>query len=190
VTDRLPGTAEQVLQAIVDRHEILDVLHRYSRGVDRGDWELVASSYHADAFDDHGAYRGDVPGLVDWLRNRFRDVVDSTHFLGQSLVEMHGPDSAMVETYFVSRRLLPEGDETLSDPKHHCREVWGRYIDRFERRGGCWAVAARQVVVDARYLTPVRDGLRRDDGMTTWGMRDGTDPVQLAVRTAGATGRS
>jgi len=38
-----------------DRQEIMDCLHRYTRGVDRFDRELMLSSYPPDARDEHGA---------------------------------------------------------------------------------------------------------------------------------------
>ena len=163
---------------MLDAQEIRDVLHRYSRGVDRGDWELLRGSYHADAFDDHGPYKGDVPGLIDWLKDRFADVEDSTHFLGQTLVVFTGADCALAETYFLSRRLLPptpEQSTRLGSEDMVCREVWGRYADEFERRGRQWAVSRRVVVIDARYTSPALGGRRSDDGYTTWGLRSQDD---------------
>jgi hypothetical protein len=52
---------------LVAREEIRDVLFRYTRGIDRLDLDLVRSCYHADAHDNHGAFRGDVDGFLDWV---------------------------------------------------------------------------------------------------------------------------
>ena len=41
-----------------DRQDILDCLHRYTRGVDRHDRALMLSAYHPDAFDEHGVAEG------------------------------------------------------------------------------------------------------------------------------------
>ena len=41
--------SNETLQHLADRVEIQDCLLRYARGVDRGDWGLVRSTYHPDA---------------------------------------------------------------------------------------------------------------------------------------------
>jgi hypothetical protein len=181
------GEAE-ALRRVVAQQEIRDVLHRYCRAVDRADWGLLQLSYHPDAVDDHGSYQGDVPGLVAWLKQRFRDVSDSTHFLGQVLVELTSSETAFVETYFISRRLQPPGGDGLSslgDDDLLAREVWGRYLDDFECRNGRWAIVKRLVVVDASYLSPALGARGRPDQPGTQGLRSGLDPVQL--RSAGMT---
>ena len=48
------------LQQLIDRQEIRDCMARYARGVDRNDWEAVRDTYHPDAYDDHGDYKGDI----------------------------------------------------------------------------------------------------------------------------------
>ncbi len=53
---------------LVDRELIRDLVQRYARGVDRRDFELVRSCYHADAIDEHGPYVGGVDGFVEFLR--------------------------------------------------------------------------------------------------------------------------
>jgi hypothetical protein len=51
---------EQALQRLLDKQDIYETLCRYARGVDRGDWDLVRSTYHEDAYDSHGDYQGDI----------------------------------------------------------------------------------------------------------------------------------
>jgi hypothetical protein len=52
---------------LVAQQEIRDVLIRYTRGIDRMDADLVRSAYWPGAHDDHGAFRGSVEELIDWL---------------------------------------------------------------------------------------------------------------------------
>lgn len=157
------ASTEQALRHFLDRAEIQDVLYRYARGVDRRDWALVRAAYHPDAHDDHGGYKGGVDGLIEWLVKRFADVVNSTHVIGNCLVEFASDDDARVETYFVSSRLraaehhecgAKDGEDAM------CRQSWGRYLDQFERRDGAWRIARRAVVVDAAYRFLVHDGLK------------------------------
>lgn len=171
------------LQRLVDRAEIQDCLCRYARGVDRGDWALVRSSYHPDAYDQHGEYRGGIDGLIAWLDARFAAVDNSTHFLGNCLIEFAGARHAFAETYFVSRRLrLPTPAERARHPglqpqDRMCREAWGRYADRFERRDGAWRVSHRTVVLESAGTSLAIDGARAPGAAVTWGSRDASDPA-------------
>ena len=168
----------ETLQRLADRAAIQDCMTQYSRGVDRGDWDLVRSTYHVDAYDSHGDYKGDIEGLIRWLDERFAGVDNSMHFLGNCLIEFASPDFAFVETYFASRRLrAPTAAEaaTLKPGDALCREAWGRYLDHFERRDGEWRVARRIVVLEASYTSVALGGQRRPG--PTWGSRDPSDLV-------------
>jgi hypothetical protein len=160
------GMAE-ALQQLLDREAIRTVLSTYARGCDRRVYELVRDAYHPEAFDDHGSYKGDREGLVAWLRRRHDDSVEqSMHMLGQCHVDFLDRDTAAAETYCrVTQRYTPEAQET--------RAMWGdsgemgpddrivldlacRYVDRLERREGCWALAERTVVVEDLQISRVR----------------------------------
>lgn len=177
----MPENPAATTQQIADRTSISDALCRYARGVDRGDWDILRSAYHPDGYDDHGEYKGGIDGLVEWLNQRFAGVDNSIHFLGNCLIEFAGPDLALVETYFASRRLrapLAGEREDLGPRDQLCRQAWGRYVDRFERRHGEWRVAHRVVVVDAVFTSVAEGGVR--SGPLTWGMRDKSDSLYAA----------
>lgn len=164
------------LRALADREEIKECLYRYARGVDRGDLELVRSTYFSDAFDDHVEYKGNVDGLIEWLRQRFASVDNSIHFLGNCLIEFASESFAFAETYFASRRLrLPtDGEKHQMEPTDAiCRQSWGRYLDHFEKRNGEWRVAHRVVVMEAVFTTVAKGGVRSSP--STWAHRDRTD---------------
>lgn len=186
----MPDNAVLAIQRISDRIEISDAMCRYARGVDRGDWDALRSAYHFDAYDDHGEYKGGIDGLVEWLDLRFAGVDNSIHFLGNCLIEFAGPDVALVETYFASRRLrkpVAGEREDLGPQDQLCRQAWGRYVDRFERRDGEWKVAHRVVVVDAAFTSVAEGGMR--SAPLTWGMRDKTDALYAAKQALfGASG--
>jgi hypothetical protein len=172
--------SRNTLQRLADRAEIQDCLCRYARGVDRGDLELLRSTYHPDAHDQHGEYRGGVDGLIAWLADRFAGVDNSMHFLGNCLIEFAGRDFAFVETYFASRRLRPPSEAEgarLRPGDMLCREAWGRYLDHFERRQGEWRVAHRVVVLESAYTSVALGGRRVPASPSTWGSRDAGDPV-------------
>jgi hypothetical protein len=171
----------EALQRLIDKDAIRDALCRYARAVDRGDWALMRSTYHRDAYDEHGEYQGSVDGLVAWLDQRFAGVDNSMHFLGNCMIEFAGPDLALVETSFVSRRLRAPTDaesKNLEPQDAMCREGWGRYVDRFERRKGEWRVAARCVVMEASSTSVAMGGIRNSP--LTWGQRNPGDRLYQA----------
>ena len=129
------------LDEIVDRMSIIDVITRYARSVDRQDFELARSCYHADAFDDHGRYKGDVDGLIDFFRVLGATLRITTHQMGTPHIELVG-DTAWVETYCLFRR-----DSYNATPEDAVMQGL-RYLDKFERRQDKWAIVHRQVVLD------------------------------------------
>lgn len=170
-----------VLQQLADKAAIKDAVARYARAVDRNDWVEVRAAYHADAHDDHGSYKGGVDGLLDYLQVLLSEAEGGMHMIGNCLVELAGPDLALAETYFISQRLRPptEAETECGPTDRMCRLGWGRYIDRFERRGGEWRVAERIVAMDAIFSLVAHGGAR--SATTTWGTRDASDPL-VAIR--------
>lgn len=143
------------LHALLDKQAIHEVLMRYSRAVDRFDAELLRSTYWPDAWDDHGLFSGLRDDLVDWvipfMRERFSTVI---HSIANEYVELEG-DTAFSETYFTGYY------ETVQGGHPHTRVSCGRYIDRFEKRGGEWRVARRTVVNDWGRLDPLGGEITR-----------------------------
>ena len=90
------------MQQIIDREEIRDLMLRYSRGVDRGDWEMVRAVYHPDARDDHGDFVGDVPGFIAFASERVGPLPQCMHFLGNCLIEFASDKVAVSESYFMT----------------------------------------------------------------------------------------
>ena len=133
---------EAALQGMLDRQAIVDCLHRYTRGMDRRDADLLRSAYHADAVEDHaGAYVGGVDGLIEYLFGVHERFAGYQRFLTNSTVDVVG-DEAHVESYFLSvihQGAAADGRVMLSG---------GRYLDRFERRSGEWRIAERTVVLE------------------------------------------
>jgi hypothetical protein len=131
------------VQALLDKQEIHEVLARYCRGLDRGDGELLRSTFHPDGTHDHNGTTQPVGQLVDGLDNPVRRKIlkSVAHTFGNVLVELDG-DRAACESYFLAcHRIDNEGVDWDWI-------VGGRYVDRFERRDGRWAIVHRTAVYD------------------------------------------
>jgi ketosteroid isomerase-like protein len=156
---------------IADRIEIQDCLYRYARAVDRLDYEGIAACYFDDAIDTHGSYTGPVDGLVEDIRGRHGSIDSAQHFVTNVLIDFDADDVAFVESYCLAylRQRLEDGRASQSEMVSRCR-----YVDRFERRDGRWAIAERVVVFDETLSVDVVD-IRRGDWVIS--RRDKSDPV-------------
>lgn len=136
---------EDRLRALEDQQAIRDVLMRYARGVDRCDLGLLKSAYHEDAYDNHGFFEGNAWEFAEFLlATRAQDLDFSSHVIGNVFIEVDG-DDAQCESYHLAfqRRRGQEDIQLFA----------GRYIDRFQRRNGVWAIARRTVVHDWSLVT-------------------------------------
>jgi len=124
------------------------VLHRYCRGIDRLDAELIRSAYWPDASDDHGVFKGRADDFVTWVVDALRSFEQTQHFLGQSSIEI-AEDDASSETYFIARHVVARDDARFLET------FGGRYVDRFARRNGEWRIARRAVVHDWSRIEPL-----------------------------------
>lgn len=146
----------EALQRLIDKDEIRDLMARYARGVDRGDWDLVREVYHKDAYDDHGDYKGGLDGFVEFARSRTGGATQVMHFLGECLIEFASPTVAVAETYFFTAHTLGPDAQKAYGAKSQGGPVqisqYGRYADRVEKRDGVWRIAFRYVVFESTRL--------------------------------------
>lgn len=178
------------IQRLIDRAAIQDLMSRYARGVDRRDWNTVAQTFHPDAHDDHGEYKGGVEGFLKWVSERHAKIPQSMHFLGNCLIEFTGPDVALVETYFIARQTI-SADATAAKSMIEGRgessgaaeaQIWGRYIDIAERRNGEWRTARRIVAFDAMQAGPATSLPLKESWAQS--QRDPSDPLNVMRKRA------
>jgi hypothetical protein len=94
-----------------------------------------------------------VDGFIEYCRGELARFSATTHFIGNLLVEIDpgNPDLALSEAYALAFHRIPAtGDEPERD-----YVVGLRYLDRFERRAGRWAIAARRCALDWQRIDDV-----------------------------------
>ncbi|UKD57661.1 nuclear transport factor 2 family protein [Amycolatopsis sp. FU40] len=175
------------IQQLLDREEIRGLMARYARAVDRMDTAALREVYHPDAYDDHGDYQGDVDGLIGYVTDRVGDIPQVMHFLGQCHIEFASPDIALAETYFMTAHTLGPQAQAAYGVQNGTGTVqismFGRYVDRAERRDGHWRIAHRDTVFEAtRLFTGTVPPIKPD-----WAQhrRDQQDPVYRRRHEAG-----
>lgn len=133
------------LEALLDKQDIHEALTRFSRGMDRLDRELFLSAFHEDAEMAAGPFVGSVAECADWSFPMHEEGQILTHHALLNTTIDIDVDTAHTETYylFVARNK----DESLV-------QAGGRYIDRFEKRGGAWKIALRTNAIEWAGLLP------------------------------------
>lgn len=150
------------LGQLLDREAIRECLYSYCRGIDRCDEAALRSAYWPDATDRHGAYTGTAIGFIDAALKTLKDAPRMVHMIGNISITLKDK-AAAVESYF-------QAFQHDRDPAGKLRATFlcGRYVDRFEKRGDEWRIAARTVVFDWIRETP---GLEGDDA-SNFGVRN------------------
>jgi hypothetical protein len=116
---------EQQVRVLRDRQEIYDTLMRYCRGIDRGDAELVASTYPA--------YPSER--IIEML---MRETEVCMHLVGNCLIEVQG-DEAVSESSFISYQVISR------DGARYVRTRAGRYLHQWRRTDHGWVTEDRDV---------------------------------------------
>lgn len=142
-------TTEDMIQELWDREQIRQCLHRYARGVDRFDRDLILSAFHPDAIDEHGKFVGTPEEFCDWALAMHKAAqLSHQHCLLNHFCEIDG-DTAHAETYFMFTAMNRKGKPLTIGG--------GRYIDRLEKRDGDWRIAARVTLRDWSNLENIPD---------------------------------
>jgi hypothetical protein len=134
--------AEQMTDAVAAKQAIYELSCTYMRGQDRLDPEAHRSVFWDDAWCSYGIYEGGPDGFVAFAQNALRSHASNHHMLGQVQIELSG-DEAFGEVYYQAFHRITAADGDARD-----LFVSGRYVDRYERRGGVWKIAYRSELVD------------------------------------------
>ena len=150
--------------------EITEQLYRYCRSVDRLDVELGHGVFHEDAQVAFPAFTGTGRGWIDYICEAHKAFTAHSHQVTNVLIEVDG-ESAGSESYVTAVLHRAEGDKVF---RH---TIQGRYIDRWSRREGRWAIEARECLVDLGTLAEVTElpGSARS-------RRDAADPSHAVLK--------
>ena len=161
---------DPLLRELADKQAIRDLLYTYCRAVDRLDVALGHSVFHEDSIADFPTYKGTGRGWIDAVCVAHLDFLHHSHQVTNILIELDG-ERAGSEAYVTAKLRQRDGERLLE------REFCARYVDRWSRRDGRWAIDHRQCVVDfnsIREVTAISDDVA--------GRRDTTDPSYQVLK--------
>lgn len=135
------------LRIAADKIALGELVQKYSRAIDRRDFDLLRTLYHDDAIEEHGdMFQGPVSAYIDWLPGVLAKNEVTVHYVVNALFEVDG-DRAEGEIYKINyhRSTPPDAKETITGSRSH---------DRFERRDGIWRFTYRGIVLDWSEVRP------------------------------------
>lgn len=160
-----------LLTEIADRQAITDQIYRYCRAMDRIDHELGYSIWHQDGTADYGDnYKGSGRGFVDHVCAQHSGLLYHSHQMSNVIIELDG-DRAGSESYVTATLRMERGGKLLQ------MSVISRYVDRWSKREGRWAIDHRQAIMEMdeiREVTPMK--------VHDTGKRDLTDPSYAVLK--------
>ena len=173
-----------------DRAAIQDILAAYAHAIDRRRWGMMEHLFHEDAQFGFGDVAGDWRGFVEQARAIINPCLATQHQLGQTLYNFEEGDVCHAETYMTAMHTIPAGyafsDVFPDKGVIYSAVIAGRYIDRFEKRGGDWRIALRTGVYDWREFR-MHEGVDLSDlPKGSCGVHDESDPsTPVAARYLG-----
>lgn len=137
-----------------ERFAIIDLAALYMRGLDRLDGDLLAAQFWDDARLEYGIFSGGPAEFADFCMAALQDHDANQHMLGQHLIDFAAPDEAFGEVYYQAYHRTTDDTGAKRD-----LFIAGRYVDRYERRGGIWKIAYRSELVDWLRDEPACDAM-------------------------------
>ena len=125
-----------------DKHDIAEVLLRYSTGIDRRDWPLFRTAFTDDCeldYGDIGTWHG-VDAVTEFMEQSHAMAGDTMHRMSNQVIDVIG-DRAKARTYVDGLILAPDNKSGVN--------AVGFYDDDIVRTADGWRIARRS-------FTPVR----------------------------------
>ena len=140
---------QTLLETLVAKDQIRDLVLLYSRGVDRQDMDLLGTLYASDATDTHGdRFDGSASDYIAFLAAGLPHLRYSGHHVCNHLISVDG-DTGEGEVYALAYHIYPDGKGGLVE------DLKGvRYIDRYRKEDGRWLFARRVVAFDFESMRP------------------------------------
>jgi SnoaL-like domain len=151
-----PRQLDERIRRELDKIDIREVLVRWNLGLDRGDAEMLASTYLPDVVDGHGkfSYTNAAAAAADYVARHLRAARRHMHTTVQDNIRLDG-DEAYCESYaiayVVAERVafldVRPPDESMDEL---LITVGIRYLDHFVRWHEEWRISEREAITEWR----------------------------------------
>ena len=139
---------QEDMQQLLDRAAITQVVQDWGLARDAGRWESLRACYAPDAVMHTTWFVGPAEDFIAHSMAASRQGARALHFIGAATITLNG-ERAVAETRMV---LQARGRVDGVEVDVTC---WGRFHDRFVKRGGRWCILQRVPVYEKDRLDPV-----------------------------------
>lgn len=145
---------DRLIQTLLDKDAIRELVLLYSRAIDRKDVALLRDLYTPDATDSHGdTFDGPADAYCDFIERSLPYMPYSGHHVCNHLVSIDG-DEANGEVYALAYHIVPD---RAGGQEEDFMAV--RYIDNYRRCGDDrWRFSRRVVTYDLKIRRPFTGG--------------------------------
>lgn len=160
-----------------DERVIERLILTYARAADRLDGPLLRTIFAPDAEIQLGAIFQGGPEEFESVVLGFMGAMAGTrHSVTNALIEFEAEDRAVMESYVTAwhRIRTPEGERELT--------VFGRYLDRAERREGNWLLTYHSELIDWGEERPIDPSWFENNREMDKGARDRSDGSYRLLR--------
>jgi SnoaL-like protein len=172
----LPEVTEEALEILLAERAIRRVLQNYCRAIDRLDRALMLTVWHPDATVDYvDLFTGTAAGVTDHFMQSHLKFEAHSHQVTNLTVKVDG-DRAASEAYVTARLRWKEHESGRPVDM----VVAGRYLDRWSKRDGVWAIDHRV------YHNDVHSEYEVVGGMGWNSRRDREDTAYALLASVGA----
>lgn len=141
---------EAVLQELLDKQAIQELIARYSRTLDWVDDAGQADCYWPDAAIDYGFFKGTAADFVPVVMAVERSTGRRWHLLSSLAVKLTSTTTAEGECYGIALGFRREDE---AEP-YRGNMYGGRYLDQYEKRDGEWRISSRRYIMDWTMAMP------------------------------------
>ena len=135
----------------LDRSAIRELIGNWALWRDAGDWESLATTWHADGVMMSTWQQSDAGTFIDACKAGWREGVDVLHSQGPIAIKLAG-DRAIAQTKMaITQRVAIDGAQADVT-------CLGRFYDFLERRDGRWGIVLRQPIYERDRIDGVSPG--------------------------------
>lgn len=158
------------LEALLAKQEISEAIYRYCRAYDRMDLDMALAVWHPGGTVAYGdIYDGPAADYFGPSWDYRRTLANFSHQVTNILIELDG-DRAASEAYVTASLQQQPEDGTIKEDLYR-----GRYLDRWSRREGRWAIEHRHFIPDSYTRIEFDASLARPSFLGL-GRKDRSDP--------------
>jgi hypothetical protein len=159
------------LGMLIAKQEITEAIYRYCRAYDRMDLDMALGIWHPGGTVAYGAiYDGPA---ADYFRPSWdyrATLANFSHQVTNILISFDGDDQAASESYVTASLQQQPNDGIINEDLYR-----GRYLDRWSRREGRWAIDHRHFIPDS-FTRIAFDAALVPPGLLGLAKKDRSDP--------------